>query len=148
MKKLTSLRHRLDIARRSRQLVFASMLALGFTTFASFVVPLQASAATAPSVFQCLMYRPTLKKGVTNQGGCVTAVQGFYNYVADEKFVVSIDGLYGNQTALVTAAYQRDHRIAIDGIVGSHTWAQIEKDCDRTWATIDTCANAHYYYPG
>jgi peptidoglycan hydrolase-like protein with peptidoglycan-binding domain len=35
---------------------------------------------------------------------------------------ITVDGAYGLQSATVCRAFQREHRLAVDGIVGPATW--------------------------
>lgn len=40
----------------------------------------------------------------------------------------AIDGIFGNKTLAAVKAFQSDHVLVVDGIVGSKTWAELEKD--------------------
>jgi hypothetical protein len=59
--------------------------------------------------------RPTIRLGAT--GDLVKQVQ--------EKLGVTVDGNFGPKTEAAVRAFQRDHGLVPDGIVGSTTWAAL-----------------------
>ena len=38
------------------------------------------------------------------------------------KWTIDVDGLYGNQTASVTRAFQEEKGLGVDGLIGINTW--------------------------
>jgi peptidoglycan hydrolase-like protein with peptidoglycan-binding domain len=60
--------------------------------------------------------RPTLRRGMT--GDLTRVVQG--------KVGVKVDGNFGPQTEAAVRAFQRDHGIVADGIVGPKTWRSLD----------------------
>ena len=42
-----------------------------------------------------------------------------------------IDGDFGNATEAAVRNFQSDHRLAVDGIVGKNTWAELEKSVNQ-----------------
>lgn len=61
------------------------------------------------------------------------SVSGFYSHRSSLKawqaqmrrrgWAISVDGLYGPQTADVIRAFQREKHLAVDGLIGPATWA-------------------------
>lgn len=66
------------------------------------------------------------------KSGPVSSVSGYYSHRADLRkwqqrmrnrgWVISVDGLYGPQTKGVALAFQREKRLAADGLIGAQTW--------------------------
>lgn len=73
--------------------------------------------------------RPTLRKG--DKGEDVVYLQERLN-VAHPHDQVKVDGIFGMATLAAVRAYQYDHGLNADGIVGALTWAAIElEDTDE-----------------
>lgn len=89
-----------------------------------------AAATTAPSINECLVFKPVLKEGVANQAGCTAAVQKYlrkYYYPAP-----AVDGAFGPETTFYVMRYQERTGLTgnqIDGKVGPVTWGEIADDC-------------------
>ncbi|HHC07173.1 MAG TPA: peptidoglycan-binding protein [Actinobacteria bacterium] len=62
------------------------------------------------------------------------------NFEANDDVGV-IDGVFGTRTRNGVAAFQRNHRLAADGIVGERTWRALREDL--RWVHAD--ARWHYY---
>ena len=72
------------------------------------------------------------------KSGPAASVSGYYGHRADLKrwqaqmrkrgWSLTADGLYGPTTAKVARQFQRDKRLAQDGLIGKQTW-------DAAWAT-------------
>lgn len=65
--------------------------------------------------------RSTLKKG--SRGADVTYLQ--QRLVANGYYVGEIDGDFGRKTEIAVKAYQAEHGLVVDGIVGARTWAKL-----------------------
>ncbi|RKS06785.1 peptidoglycan hydrolase-like protein with peptidoglycan-binding domain [Nocardiopsis sp. Huas11] len=60
-------------------------------------------------------------------------VSGYYSHredlrrwqrrMRDRGWVITPDGLYGDQTEAVTRAFQREKQLGVDGLIGARTWA-------------------------
>ena len=73
----------------------------------------------------------TLRKG--NRGTDVEELQRTLN--ADPRYPTKVDGIFGADTATSVRAFQADHGLKADGVVGPATWAalrQTEADEDGT----------------
>lgn len=70
--------------------------------------------------------RATLSKTNPGPGLVVPDVQDLQGRLAILGYPVGrIDGRFGDQTATAVEAYQRDHGLGVDGIVGPETWASL-----------------------
>lgn len=67
--------------------------------------------------------RQTLKRG--SKGADVTYLQ--QRLVANGYYVGEIDGDFGRKTESAVKAYQDEHGLTIDGIVGTKTWESLGK---------------------
>ena len=65
----------------------------------------------------------TLRKG--NRGTDVEELQRTLN--ADPRYPTKVDGIYGADTAASVRAFQADHGLNADGIVGSKTWEKLRE---------------------
>ena len=71
----------------------------------------------------------TLRKG--NRGTDVEELQRTLN--ADPRYPTKVDGIYGADTAASVRAFQADHGLNADGIVGPKTWEALrETEADET----------------
>lgn len=73
----------------------------------------------------------TLRKG--NRGTDVEELQRTLN--ADPRYPTKVDGIFGADTAASVRAFQADHGLKADGVVGPDTWAkldEVEQDEDGT----------------
>ncbi len=67
------------------------------------------------------------------RSGPAYSVSGYYSYrddlerwqqrMRDRGWVISVDGLYGPQTAGVTETFQREKGLVVDGYIGANTWS-------------------------
>ncbi|GAB3475241.1 peptidoglycan hydrolase-like protein with peptidoglycan-binding domain [Amycolatopsis cihanbeyliensis] len=67
--------------------------------------------------------RPVLKRG--SRGQPVRDLQAFLNRVYPAYSQLVVDGIFGPATERVVKEFQRRSGIAVDGIVGKHTWAKL-----------------------
>lgn len=65
-------------------------------------------------------YMPTLKRGST--GEAVRNMQSFLTY---KGYSLIIDGIFGIKTYEAVKAFQAEHELTVDGIVGSKTWSKL-----------------------
>lgn len=71
----------------------------------------------------------TLRKG--NRGTDVEELQRTLN--ADPRYPTKVDGIYGADTAASVRAFQADHGLNADGIVGPKTWEALRQtEADET----------------
>jgi N-acetyl-anhydromuramyl-L-alanine amidase AmpD len=82
--------------------------------FRSQVAAIMAGTAPPPAVVDA-NDRPTLSRGA--RGSQVKELQG--------KLGVPVDGSFGPATEAAVRQFQREHRLAPDGIVGARTWAAV-----------------------
>lgn len=61
----------------------------------------------------------TVKRG--SKGDAVSAVQHLLRYAYGHKSV-SVDGYFGMKTMTAVQIFQRNHKLKVDGIVGTATW--------------------------
>ena len=84
--------------------------------FRSKVAAIMDGSAPAPNLIPAIepsgKARPTLRRGAT--GKLVIQVQA--------KIGVTQDGDFGSKTEAAVRAFQRDHNLVPDGIVGPKTW--------------------------
>lgn len=71
------------------------------------------------------MPKPTLRKG--DKGDAVKYLQELLNAEYPNE-VIAVDGIFGSGTQAAVRAYQHDHGLNPDGIVGALTWAELEAD--------------------
>ena len=74
----------------------------------------------------------TLRKG--SQGLDVERLQQLLN--TDPRYPTKVDGIFGGDTESSVRAFQADHGLTADGIVGKQTWAELDKsEMDEDEAT-------------
>lgn len=66
------------------------------------------------------------------KSGPASSVSGYYSHREDLRrwqqrmrnrgWVISVDGLYGDQTKGVALAFQREKNLGVDGLIGAQTW--------------------------
>ena len=66
--------------------------------------------------------RPVLRRG--SKGDAVTELQRSLQKLG---FMVAVDADFGAGTEVAVAAFQRDRKLDVDGIVGNDTWKAIDK---------------------
>ncbi len=66
--------------------------------------------------------QPTLRKG--DRGESVKQLQ---SKLRDRGYTVAVDGIFGNKTLEAVKAYQADHGLTVDGVVGPKTWTALDK---------------------
>lgn len=69
--------------------------------------------------------RRTLRKG--SKGEDVVYLQQLLNAKRDGA-VIDEDGIFGSATQALVEAFQREHGLVVDGIVGPLTWAALERE--------------------
>jgi hypothetical protein len=78
-----------------------------------------------PSVYQCNKFKPVLKVG-TPKGGCIYTVQAYLNQhpygqrTSGNK--LSVDGIYGSNTAYSVSRYKSKVNLKADGVVSAKMW--------------------------
>ena len=69
--------------------------------------------------------KPTLRKG--SKGDAVRELQTMLLKLGYDLGPCGIDGDFGKATEAAVRSFQSDHRLAVDGIAGKNTWAELEK---------------------
>ena len=69
--------------------------------------------------------KQTLRKG--SKGDAVRELQTMLLKLGYDLGPCGIDGDFGKATEAAVRSFQSDHRLAVDGIVGKNTWAELEK---------------------
>ena len=64
--------------------------------------------------------QPTLRRG--DRGDAVKILQ---TWLCDKGYTVVIDGIFGDETYEAVKAYQADHGLTVDGVVGPKTWSAL-----------------------
>lgn len=64
--------------------------------------------------------KPVLRRG--NRGEEVRELQ---TLLSDKGYTVLVDGIFGDKTYEAVKAYQADHGLQVDGVVGSKTWDKL-----------------------
>lgn len=64
--------------------------------------------------------KPVLRRG--NRGEEVRELQ---TLLSDKGYTVLVDGIFGDKTYEAVKAYQADHDLQVDGVVGSKTWDKL-----------------------
>ena len=64
----------------------------------------------------------TLRRG--DRGKMVRTLQ---KLLGDKGYTVLIDGIFGDETLEAVEAYQADHDLLVDGVVGQKTWSTLNK---------------------
>ena len=64
--------------------------------------------------------KPVLRRG--NRGEEVRELQ---TLLSDKGYTVLVDGIFGDKTYEAVKAYQTDHDLQVDGVVGSKTWDKL-----------------------
>ncbi len=62
-------------------------------------------------------YSTTIQKGASGD-----AVKALQKLLAAAGYSVDIDGSFGEQTEATVKAFQKDHKLAVDGVCGPKTW--------------------------
>jgi hypothetical protein len=107
------------------------------------------SSSCAPTVLECGALKPTLTQGMY-RNGCVAAAQAFYSKGFGLRFV-TVDGIYGANTANVTGLYEgtRIHSNELfrpDGKdITKETWHKMVLDCYYTGKPASYCTT-HYTF--
>lgn len=82
-------------------------------------------AEADPNATPAPVAHPTLRKGSKGQ-----AVKDLQNMLIKHGYSLpryGADGDFGSETDAAVRAYQRDHKLEVDGIVGPLTWASLEQ---------------------
>ncbi|MEV0295548.1 peptidoglycan-binding domain-containing protein [Nocardia sp. NPDC050710] len=112
---------------RGRRLAAALVVSAATVLGGMTVTAGPAAATTAPSINECQVFRPVLKRGVQGQAGCVAAVQSFLH----AYYGTGVDGKFGPETERDVKAFQRWQGISADGVVGTNTWGRIQVECNH-----------------
>lgn len=70
---------------------------------------------------------PTIRSGATGE-----AVHHLQVLLKTSGYRVTIDGVFGKATAQQVRRFQKDHKLDVDGIVGTNTWASLSKAFKET----------------
>ena len=73
--------------------------------------------------------KPILRKG--SKGAAVTELQTMLLKLGYDLGSCGIDGDFGKATEAAVRSFQSDHRLAVDGVVGKNTWAELEKSLNQ-----------------
>ena len=65
---------------------------------------------------------PSLRKG--SRSADVRILQ---QKLKDKGYHLSTDGIFGSKTDEAVRAFQADHGMTVDGVVGEKTWAELNK---------------------
>ncbi len=113
------------LARRRLALAFPATIAL--TAAGMVVAPLPVSAAVRTcSAATPVASRPVLRQGDT--GSCVTLAQQNLVRTGYSVGTAGPDGGFGAATYRATVAFQRDHALGADGVIGPLTWGKLVTD--------------------
>ena len=77
---------------------------------------------------------PTLRKG--SKGNAVREMQAMLDKLGYDLGSYGVDGDFGNSTLASVKAFQKDHRLTVDGICGPATWAALEEQGDCTDCSV------------
>ena len=78
---------------------------------------------------------PTLKMGM--KGEYVTILQTKLKNKGYDLGKYGVDGSFGNATLAAVKAFQKDHGLTVDGIVGANTWKALSKaDTSAVYYTV------------
>ena len=69
--------------------------------------------------------RPTIRRG--NRNTYVRECQTMLQQLGYNLGICGVDGDFGNATFAAVEAFQKDHNLTVDGIVGPATWAALDK---------------------
>ena len=70
----------------------------------------------------------TIRKG--NMGELVKQCQTMLKQLGYDLGICGIDGDFGTATEKAVKAFQRDHGLAVDGVVGKNTWTALQQAVD------------------
>ena len=73
--------------------------------------------------------KATLRKG--SKGDTVSELQTMLLKLGYDLGPCGIDGDFGKATEAAVRSFQSDHRLAVDGVVGKNTWAELEKPLNQ-----------------
>ena len=73
--------------------------------------------------------KPTLRKG--SKGDAVKELQTMLLKLGYDLGPCGIDGDFGKSTDATVRSFQSDHRLAVDGVVGKDTWAELEQSVNQ-----------------
>ena len=88
----------------------------------SAVIPTEAEGSPAVS-------RPTIRKG--SKGVTVKEMQDILQRLGYDLGPCGTDGDFGKCTDAAVRKFQKDHGLAVDGIAGKNTWAELEKSLNQ-----------------
>jgi cell wall-associated NlpC family hydrolase len=77
--------------------------------------------------------RPTLRKG--DSGSYVTELQNILLSQGYDLYPYGADGKFGRKTETAVKAFQANHNLTADGIVGQNTWRELLKTEEKPVAT-------------
>jgi peptidoglycan hydrolase-like protein with peptidoglycan-binding domain len=87
----------------------------------------QRAALPAPGAFpRSTVMHPLLRKG--SNGPDVRKLQNMLNKVSHPSPHLGIDGDFGPKTEAAVKAFQTSHHLTPDGVVGTQTWAALDKE--------------------
>lgn len=88
--------------------------------------------APAPDPEPAKTTKPTLRKG--NKNVYVKEMQTDLDKLGYNLGICGVDGDFGTATEKALKEFQRDHGLAVDGICGPKTWAELQSAADKVSA--------------
>ena len=81
----------------------------------------------------------TIRKG--NMGELVKQCQTMLKSLGYDLGICGVDGDFGAATEKAVRAFQRDHQLAVDGVVGKNTWTALQRAVDA----LQSSSHVVYY---
>lgn len=88
--------------------------------------------APAPDPEPAKTTKPTLRKG--NKNVYVKEMQTDLDKLGYNLGICGVDGDFGTATEKALKEFQRDHGLAVDGVCGPKTWAELQSAADKVSA--------------
>jgi putative peptidoglycan binding protein len=123
--------------RFKHKLIALSMAVLLTLTGTGLLAAPQASAATAPSFFECAVYEPFL--GPSARNGCVAALQFWLQRIGGYSSI-SVDGIFGEETWMILVDWQKKNYLQHSGLMSSDDWRLMKSRCYESTSRRVICA--------